>query len=56
MMMRLTQLKEAFGEEIDRRIQVGEADERFVWVEEDAIQEFDFSSVLPNQSYILYGQ
>ncbi|MDE6655372.1 MAG: InlB B-repeat-containing protein, partial [Anaeroplasmataceae bacterium] len=46
----------AFGEEIDRRIQVGDADERFVWLEEDTNQEFDFSSVLPNQSYILYGQ
>ncbi|MDE7439391.1 MAG: InlB B-repeat-containing protein [Clostridia bacterium] len=46
----------AFGEEIDRRIQVGDADERFVWLEEDTNQEFDFSSVLPNQSYNLYGQ
>ncbi|MDE7384208.1 MAG: DUF1542 domain-containing protein, partial [Anaeroplasmataceae bacterium] len=46
----------AFGEEIDRRIQVGDTDERFVWLEEDTNQEFDFSSVLPNQSYILYGQ
>ncbi|MDE5856180.1 MAG: hypothetical protein K2H06_03940, partial [Anaeroplasmataceae bacterium] len=41
----------AFGEEIDRRIQVGDTDERFVWLEEDTNQEFDFSSVLPNQSY-----
>ncbi|MDE7384986.1 MAG: InlB B-repeat-containing protein, partial [Anaeroplasmataceae bacterium] len=46
----------AFGEEIDRRIRVGDADERFVWLEEDTNQEFDFSSVLPNQSYILCGQ
>ncbi|MDE6408350.1 MAG: InlB B-repeat-containing protein, partial [Anaeroplasmataceae bacterium] len=46
----------AFGEEIDRRIRVGDADERFVWVEEDTNQEFDFSNVLPNQSYTLYGQ
>ncbi|MDE5565582.1 MAG: InlB B-repeat-containing protein, partial [Anaeroplasmataceae bacterium] len=46
----------AFGSEIDRRIRVGDADERFVWLEEDTNQEFDFSSVLPNQSYTLCGQ
>ena len=45
----------AFGEEIEKEILVGEPDEKFVWLEENATNSFDFSKVSPNQSYTLYG-